>query len=100
MRAQDGGSPALSSEQKIVLRVTDSSDGTPVFGKSVYLFNVSQTAAIEDKVGDVFAVSKSGSNNLTYSFKSWQTYFEIHGNNVLFNPRFNITLDANHESLL
>ncbi|XP_028399799.1 protocadherin Fat 4-like isoform X2 [Dendronephthya gigantea] len=80
VRAQDGGNPSLSSEQKIVLRVTDSSDGTPMFGRSVYLFNVSQTAAIGDKVGDVLAVSKSGSDSLTYSFKSTQTYFAIDGN--------------------
>ena len=82
IRAQDGGSPALSSEQKIVLRVVASTDVTPVFDQSVYIFNVSQEAEIGDEIGRVRAESKSESSELTYSFKSIQTYFAVDRNNV------------------
>ncbi len=79
---QDGGQPALSSEQKTVLRIVASTDHTPVFDRSSYIFNVSQEAEIGDEVGKVSAVSKSGSSVLTYSFKSTQTYFAVDSNNV------------------
>jgi hypothetical protein len=82
VQAQDAGEPALSSQQKILLRLVSSTDVTPVFDRSAYFFNVSQEAEIGDEVGEVRAVSKSGSSVLTYRFKSTQTYFTVHSNNV------------------
>jgi hypothetical protein len=82
VRAQDGGNPALSTDQKVVLRLVASTDVTPVFDRSVYIFNVSQEAEIGDEVGTVHAVTKSGSSVLTYTFKSPQTYFAVGRSNV------------------
>ena len=82
VRAQDAGDPALSSQQKIVLRLVATTDVTPVFDRSAYFFNVSQEAEIGDEVGEVRAVSKSASSVLTYRFKSAQTYFTLGPSNV------------------
>ena len=93
IRALDGGSPALSSERKIVLRLLASADTIPVFDQSVYVFNVSQEAESGNEIGRVRAESKSDSSELTYSFKSVQMYFAVDRNNVCVRASMPPALD-------
>ena len=75
VRANDNGTPELSSNATVIVRVIDKNDNEPVFKNSKYSFNVSEDAVVKTTIGQVVAKDKDeGSNG--------QVVYSIIGGNI------------------
>ena len=63
VRAKDSGTPELSSNATVIVRVIDKNDNEPVFKKSKYSFNVSEDVAVKTNIGQVVATDKDEGSN-------------------------------------
>ena len=55
VRANDGGSPIMSSTATVNVKVIDKNDNEPVFTNLTYNFDVSENAKVKTKIGRVVA---------------------------------------------
>ena len=55
VRANDGGSPIMSSTATVNVKVIDKNDNEPVFTNLTYNFDVSENATVKTKIGRVVA---------------------------------------------
>ena len=75
MTVRDGGTPARSATQTLVVQVVDVNDERPQFDRSSYNFHVTENCPLGTVVGSVHALDADVSpafNRVTYSLSQVQ----------------------------
>ena len=80
IKAVDSGTPQLSGNTAIRLKIKDENDNRPVFDKRIYSFRLSENQPVGTIVGKISASDRDENNKLDYLLKDRSIYFRLDKN--------------------